>query len=152
LNTDLIADLQVEHVQHLVNALQERFYIDAEFVREAIRRRSSFNVIHRESVFKVDVFVPKPRPFDQAQFAHRLRAVILRDPERSVWVLSAEDIILAKLEWFRLGNEVSERQWRDILGVIKTQQGRLDQDYMLTMSTQLGVSDLLRLAFEQMEQ
>ena len=97
----------------------------------------------------VDVFLPKERPFDQAQLARRMETVIARAPERTVWIASAEDIVLAKLEWFAIGNQVSERQWRDVLGVLKTQSGQLDVDYMRKMAPALGVSDLLEQALEE---
>jgi hypothetical protein len=64
--------------------------------------------------------------------------------------LSAEDVILAKLDWFRLGGEVSERQWRDILGVLKTQQATLDIDYLQQWAQSLGVADLMEHALEEL--
>jgi len=149
IDTDLIADLHSAHVQPLVTALEEEFYIDAQSISGAIATRGSFNLIHQNSMFKVDVFIPKPRPFDQAQLAHRIETVICHNPDRTAWIVSAEDIVLAKLEWFRLGDEVSERQWRDVLGVLKIQTGKLDIGYMQATARQLGVSDLLELALKE---
>ena len=143
LDADLVADLRREHVQPLVSALSQVFYVDGEAIREAIEHRSCFNVIHQETLFKVDVFAPGGRPFDRAEFARRGRRVLSREPERSAWFASAEDIVLAKLEWYRAGGEVSERQWRDVVGVLKTQAGRLDLDYLRPAAIALGVADLL---------
>src|SRR5437762_7774633 len=64
-DVDLIADLRIEHVRPLVRQLQDTYYIDEEMIRDAIRYRSEFNVIYLDTMFKVDVFIPKNRPFDQ---------------------------------------------------------------------------------------
>ena len=145
-DVDLVADLRPEHARPLAQALEGAFYVDAESIHDAIRRHSSFNLIHLETMFKVDVFVRKQRPFDQAQFDRRVAQVIVSEPERTAYVASAEDIVLAKLEWFRIGGEVSERQWRDVLGVLKVQGERLDRDYLRRWAVVLKVSDLLERA------
>jgi hypothetical protein len=149
LDADLVAELRFEHVQPLVEALDSSFYIDAEVVTEAIHQRSSFNLIHLETMFKVDIFIMKQRPFDQAQFAHRTAQVISTNPERTAYVASAEDTILTKLEWYRLGGETSDRQWRDILGVIKVQENQLDLAYLRQWASELKVLDLLEKALAE---
>ena len=74
----------------------------------------------------------------------RRRPVVLEDvPQEPIEVVTPEDIILLKLEWYRLGDEVSDRQWNDVLKVMKIQADRLDQGYLDQWAQQLGVADLL---------
>lgn len=116
LHVDIVADMRHEHIAPLVAALSKEFYADDEMMRDAIEHHSSFNLIHYETAFKMDIFICKLRAFDQMQLERRRMSVIATDPEESVYMVNPEDIILAKLEWYRLGGEVSERQWRDVLG------------------------------------
>lgn len=150
MDVDIVADMQPEHVAPFVTGLQDAFYVDKQMIQQAIQRRSSFNLIHLNTMFKVDIFIPKGRPFDQKQLDRRLAEQIDPDSDEQIWVLSAEDIILAKLDWFRMGGEVSERQWRDILGVLKTQQEALDIDYLKHWAQSLGVADLMERALEEL--
>lgn len=151
LDVDIVADMKLEHVPALVAALSQEFYADDEMMRDAIEHRSSFNLIHYETAFKVDIFIRKWRAFDQMLLARRRTAVITTDPEESVYVVSPEDIILSKLEWYRLGGEVSDRQWRDILGVIKTCAEDLDLAYLRRWAEEIKVADLLDRALKAAE-
>ena len=152
LDSDLVVALQPQHVPLLVERLQTAFYISDEPIYEAIQYRSSFNLIHLESMFKVDIFIPKQREFDQAQLAHGRSHVVTTSPEQWLRVASAEDTILAKLDWYRMGGEVSERQWRDILGILRVQGEQVDGDYLLRMARSLDVEELLRRAKQEVEQ
>jgi hypothetical protein len=149
LDVDIVADMRLEHIQPLVAALSKEFYIDDEMIKDAIEHQSSFNLIHYETAFKVDVFIRKSRAFDEMQLERRRRSVITTDPEQSVYVTSPEDVILSKLEWYRMGGEVSDRQWRDILGVLKTRAGELDLGFLRKWAQDLKVSDLLERALKE---
>jgi hypothetical protein len=151
LDADIVADIQLEQVSELVAELGSDFYIDDEMIRGAIVNRSSFNLIHFATMFKVDVFINKGRPFDHVQFKRRKKQLFATSPELKAFMTTAEDIILVKLEWYRLGNEISDRQWRDILGVLKVQAGRLDLEYMHKWAVGLNVADLLQRALKESE-
>lgn len=148
-DSDIVADMRLEHLQPFVLALQDEFYIDEEMIAESIQHNSSFNIIHRETMFKVDVFIPRPRPFLQAQLDRAQRQSFSLESEVSAKFASPEDTILSKLEWYRMGGEVSDRQWRDILGVLKTRVGELDLDYLRKWAAELHVGDLLEHALNE---
>ncbi len=150
-DSDIVAEMRPEHLEPFVSALQDEFYMDNEMIAESIKHHSSFNIIHRETMFKVDVFIPLPRPFLQSQLARAQKQTFLFESEVSAKFASPEDIILAKLEWYRLGGELLERQWRDILGVLKTRAGALDLEYLRKWANELKVIDLLERALNEME-
>ena len=119
-------------------------------MREANRTRSTFNIIHTPTAFKVDVFVVSDAPFERSLIARRTNSGTEQgDPHAGLMWVTAEDIVLLKLRWYRLGNEVSDRQWSDVLGVLRTQAGRLDGAYLDTQADQLGLADLLARALRE---
>lgn len=148
MDVDLIADLRQEHVSMFVDLLKGSFFIDDEMIRSAIEHHRSFNIIHLESMFKVDIFTPTRREFDQNQLSRR-QETKLGEEQIRLFILSPEDIVLAKLEWYRLGGEVSDQQWRDILGVLLIKQDQLDHHYMQEMADQMNTTDLLERAFKE---
>ncbi len=148
-DADIVAEMRLEHLKPFVLALQGEFYIDDEMIAESIQRNSSFNIIHRETMFKVDIFVPHPRPFLKSQLSRAQKQTFTFETEVSAKFASAEDTILSKLEWYRMGGEVSERQWRDILGVLKTREGELDLGYLRQWAKELKISDLLERSLKE---
>ncbi len=150
-DADIVTEMRLEHLQPFVAALQDEFYLDSEMIAKAIRHHSSFNIIHRETMFKVDVFIPHPCPFLQSQLTRAQRQEFDLEPKRSAKFASPEDTILSKLEWYRVGGEVSEHQWRDVLGVLKVCAGSLDLDYLRKWARELQVNDLLERALKQAE-
>ena len=149
LDVDIVADLKISHVQPLIALMTGEFYIDEMMITEAINRKSSFNVIHLDTMQKVDIFILSEQPLAQLEMQRRQQLVITQNPEGSVWVASAEDIILQKLIWYRLGNQVSDRQWRDVLGVMKVQAERLDFNYLRDWAERLNLSNLIEQALRE---
>ncbi len=147
---DLVADLRAEHVAPLVEQLREAYYVDEQMIHKALARRGSFNLIHLATMLKVDVFLPKERPFDR-EAARRAAPHALDEAAdaRTFYLASAEDVILTKLEWYRAGGEVSERQWNDVLGVMKVKAQALDFVYLERWAEQLDLADLLARALTE---
>ncbi len=145
-DSDIVAELRPEHVDAFIQALEGEFYVDDESIALAVAQHTSFNIIHHESMFKVDVFVPPLRPFVKEQLSRARKQAFSITPLVEALVATAEDTLLAKLEWFRMGGEASERQWRDVIGILKIQSGNLDSDYLRHWAKQLKVNDLLERA------
>jgi hypothetical protein len=147
------ADLTVEPFEgkedQLIASLGPDYYLSREAIAEALFRRSSFNIINFREGFKVDVFIRKERAFDHSLMARSAPKILPDVPEQPIVFVSPEDIILLKLEWYRIGNETSDRQWSDVLGVLKAQLGKLDETYLDQWAKDLGVSDLLTRARQE---
>jgi hypothetical protein len=142
LDVDIVASFDLSHVDALVDALQAEFYVERAAIERAVRDRSSANAIHRESSVKIDLFVAGGTPLDDDVLKRRI-AVTPAGAGRRLYVHSPEDILLQKLRWYRRGGDVSDRQWRDALGIVRVQRTRLDQPYLTDGATRLGIRDLL---------
>jgi len=147
-DADLLIDMPTATADALTEALGSSFYADAEMMRTSIAHGISFNVIHLPTGFKVDFYSAASRDFEDSQLRRR-RAERIGD--RLVPVASPEDILLAKLRWYREGGEVSDRQWRDVQGIVEQQQDRLDVDYLRSWARLLGVADLLERSLRRAE-
>jgi hypothetical protein len=124
---DIVADLRVEHIPALVERFPHpEFYLSAEAVGRAIRRRGQFNIIHPVSGLKADVIIPERSEFNDSRFG---RAKKIRPVEDLEAVFSSpEDVIIKKLDFYREGG--SEKHLRDIAGMIKISGAFLDLDYI----------------------
>jgi hypothetical protein len=147
-DVDLVADLQLPHAAPFARSLEEKYYADPERIAHAVRRRTSFNVIHLETMYKVDVFVSKDTPFARENMARRI-ALDIPGLGRSLYFASPEDIVLHKLLWYAEASGVSDRQWYDLQGVLRLQGRSLDLAYLRNWASRLGVADLLDRAFKE---
>jgi hypothetical protein len=148
-DVDIIADIKNEHIPQLVKAFVTEFYIDAEMIRDAIQQQTSFNIIHLATMFKVDIFILKSDEISLEEMARRKQYQISDSPRQMLFLASAEDIVIHKLYWFQLGGGVSERQWNDVLGVIRVQHDKLDNSYLEHAAHQRGVTALLQKAITE---
>lgn len=146
LDVDIVADLDERHVQAFVARLGADFYADEDAIRDAVRRRASFNIIHLPTAFKVDVFVMRRDPYSRLEMSRRRSIRISDSPPAELFVPTPEDLILQKLDWFRRGGGVSDRQWNDVIGVVKINEPDLDRVYLAEWGERLGLSALLQLA------
>jgi hypothetical protein len=146
IDIDLALRLEMQRVESLISALEPAFYVDLAAARAAVARHASFNAIHRETMLKVDFFTLADSPFDREQVRRRQRVSPGEDTGRDVAVSSAEDLVLRKLAGYRLGGGVSDRQWRDVLGVVKVQGERIELAYLRRWAGELGLSDLVERA------
>ena len=143
-DVDLVADIRLSHVDAITSALTGEFYVDADMIRDAIQRHASFNVVHLATMFKADVFVLQGDSWSREEMA-RARTEELDVPEGKVTLrfASPEDTLLHKMVWYKLGNQISDRQWGDIVGVLKVQGDALDHEYLDRWAPVLDVAALL---------
>ncbi len=152
MDVDLVAELGEEEIPDFVQCFGDEFYLSESAIRDAVKRRSCFNLIHLPSSFKVDIFIKRGRPFDDESM-RRARLERLGDKRTvEVPIATAEDTIISKLEWFRLTNETSERQWDDVSRLLKLLGDAADIAYLQRAAKSVGIEDLLeRLLRESAE-
>jgi len=148
LDVDMVSDLKPQHVHNLAKMLESSYYIDEDAIGEAIRKHSSFNLIHLETMIKVDVFIVGDEPYPQQALRRRRKDTLDEDQQAiEFYFATSEDIVLIKLGWYRMGGEVSERQWSDVVGVLKVQDKVLDREYLRHWASELKLTGLLEQAF-----
>lgn len=148
-DVDFVVDLRPEHVQPFVRALAKEFYLSETRIMHSVKHGGSFNVIALEQMFKVDFFVAKDKPFESSQLSRGEALRVSPAQDDRVKVSTPEDVVVAKLIWYRKGGEVSDRQWEDVLGVLRVKSGTLDEIYLTRMAEEVGVSDLLTQALDE---
>lgn len=148
-DVDIVVRLGPHQVPGLLARLKDEFYVDEGAVREAIRRASSFNIIHLDTMYKIDVFVCGEDPLKLEEFSRAKEITVDPDTGSRLMLADAADIILQKLIWYEIGNRVSERQWRDVIGVIKVSGDLLDMEYLRRWAVRKNLWSLLTKAFAE---
>ncbi len=149
LDVDMVSNLTPLQVKPLIKLLEKSYYIEEKMIESALRRHSSFNLIHLDTMLKIDIFILKQRDYDKSAFERKkIDTLDISEKTPKIYIASPEDIILSKLEWFEKGGEVSEKQWNDILGIFKVQQNLLDMKYLRHWASELKLTDLLKKAIE----
>ena len=147
-DVDLLIELPAARVEELFDALKEHFYVDESEMRGAVREARSFNAIHLKRYDKLDLFVAGDSTLDRAQLDNPPRVRLTADHTRSFPVTAPEVVVLRKLDWFQRGDRVSDRQWRDVLAVLRVQRERLDLGRMWELAAASGLEALLAEAFD----
>jgi hypothetical protein len=128
IDIDVVAAVPEAKVDDVVSSFSPAFYVDAVALRRAIRTRTNTSLIHHATSLKVDLFIAGGSALDAQQLARR-RVVCVGD-DITLAIHPPEDVLLQKLRWFKLGGEVSDRQWRDIVAIVRVQGSRLDREYL----------------------
>lgn len=148
-DVDVILTLSSPEVAGFVQRVERDFYVDAAAVERGVSTGTCFNAIDSETIFQVDVFTPLTNDWIRSQFIRRqLHQIGIGNEPLNVFLVSPEDVILNKLNWFRLGNEISRLQWEDAVGVISVQRGVLDEAYLAEWANRLELENLLAQAYD----
>ena len=135
-DVDLVIDPTPQALTAFVDRLPaSEFSVDADAARVALQERSQFNIVEVETGWKVDFLVRKDRPFSVEEFERRMPAELLG---RRAFIATAEDTIIAKLEWAMAGE--SERQMRDVASILAVSGESLDFSYLERWTRQLGLT------------
>jgi hypothetical protein len=150
-DVDIVAAIEEGHLAPLAEDLARDFYADLDTMRDSLRRRRPFNLIHYGSSYKFDIFPVPSDPYYQAELERgEVKETVLGEGEAVKCLVSTpEDTVLAKLVWYRQGGEQSERQWADLRGILSVQDERLDEIYLRKWAQHLGVEDLLERLLSQ---
>jgi hypothetical protein len=140
LDVDLVADMELEQVPELSRRWSEHFLADAGMIRDAVEHKRSCNLIHLDSALKIDIFVAGPDPWIRQELENRRIVSIGGVGETSNLPFArAEDVLLHKLKWFLDGDRISDRQWGDIVGLVRTREASLDRDHLMRWIDHLGI-------------
>jgi hypothetical protein len=141
-DVDIVLDLPLGRIRQFVEALGADFEVDVDALRSALLNGASCNIFFLPLLTKVDLFGVGPTPYDEMEFSRR-RPVVVREPDTQLVLKTPEDTVLRKLWWFRQGGEASDRQWRDVVQVLKISGAAMDTAYLERWAKALGVDDLL---------
>lgn len=144
-DADVVIETDRARMKQLIFKLGGEFYADVDAAEEALEKEGLFNVVHSATGFKVDLIIRKARLFSQTEFSRRQQTNLLG---ANRWVASAEDVILAKLEWAKAGQ--SERQYQDAVNIARVRGRELDKNYLEKWAQDLEIGDLLGKLFSDL--
>lgn len=145
---DVVVRIGILQAEKLVTALGPGWYADAQQMRQAIQAGRAFNIIHMQTAWKIDLF-PAQSDFHECEMQRATLERVTIDGEVVVCPVSTpEDVLLAKLRWYKDGGQVSDRQWGDIIGIVATNPN-LDLEYTRLWAGRLRVTDLLAKALAE---
>ncbi len=147
LDADFAVALPPLAVDRFVRTASSAFHLDADEAREAARDMRMFSMTHKMDLLKIDVHVVPDTGHHKAEFDRARWIQIGNGPGDEVLVATAEDVLLQKLMWFRKGGEESQRQWRDVCGILKARSRNLDLGYLRGWAEQQGTRDLFERAW-----
>jgi hypothetical protein len=142
---DIVLTMPLGKLSSFVQALGGDFEVDVDMLRDALLHGRSANIFYLPAVLKIDLFGIGPSAYDEAEFSRR-RAVKVRGSGELLVLKSPEDTVLRKLLWYRAGGSISERQWRDVVEVLRISGGDMDAGYLDRWADQLDLSELLQKA------
>ena len=143
-DVDVVADIKVTQIETFIENLRPCFFVDEDMIRKAVKNRETFNIIDKEYLFKIDIFMYGADEFSNTEMERRVLFQVPDSAGQGIYLCSPEDIIAHKLYWYKLGNNISERQWTDAMNVLKVQDEKLDMKYLNEICTSRGVSDLFQ--------
>ncbi len=141
---DFAVRLDRDHLDRLLDETRAAFYAPTESARRAVDSAESFNLIHQQQAWKVDLFVLGDGLLDRRQIERRRWVEVPTTPPTGVWVTSTEDQILRKLSWYVTGR--SDRQWRDVIAILETQYDEIDFDDLRQTAATVGLAEELETA------
>jgi len=147
---DVVVDLPLGRIGALAAALGGDFEVDVPELRRAIADAGTCNIFYLPLVTKIDVFGLGTTPFDEIEFARR-RELAVRPTGERLWFKSPEDTVLRKLLWFRDGGNMSSKQWRDVVQVLRVSGPAMDRAYLDTWATRLQIAESLANAWREAE-
>jgi hypothetical protein len=143
---DFFANLCLEHMNDLQQQLKPFYAIDTQIMRDAVYLRTYFEIVHIESLIKINVLLSQDLDFEKQTY-NRSKQHRLLENNSSVYVASPEDIVLTQLRKYRVEGESADDQWNEILGVLKVQGISLDFTYLEQWAEKLTIADLLRKGY-----
>jgi hypothetical protein len=143
-DADLVVQMLPAGAGRLYSSLKDSFYADQDEIAEAAEKGVSFNLVHLETAFKIDIFPLKNTEYDMQAFSRRRKQPMTPAGDEVIWLQSPEDLIISKLLWHQLGGESSAKQPADIAGVLKTQADALDIMYLEPWLNHFGLMPLFK--------